>query len=155
MNRKEILKRFGPRLVLVGVLLLLLTPPSRSETNDGPAEPGTEEITPHGTTIPQAAPIVNLLSSIKAGDSGSLKSVWSKRMIERINPEGTEEKWEEVLGEYSDTFEHYYGDFELEDFRFSYEGDEMSGKLITDFKEERVGPLKVIKEGGEWKLDER
>jgi hypothetical protein len=115
----------------------------------------TEKTAQLGTTIPQTAPIVNLLSAIKSGDSAPLKSVWSKRMIERINPEGAEETWEEVLQEYSEVFKHYYGDFELEDFRFSFEGDETKGKLITDFKGERAGDLQIIKEGSEWKMDER
>ena len=79
----KIFKRFGPCLLLVGVLLLVFAPLGLSETNDDPAGPADEEPVSRETTISQAAPMIKLLDAIKEDDSDSLKSVWSKRMIAR------------------------------------------------------------------------
>ncbi len=48
-----------------------------------------------------------------------------------------------------------FGDYQLSDFTFSFEGDDLKGKLALSFKNNRQVELAIVKEDGTWSLDER
>jgi hypothetical protein len=48
-----------------------------------------------------------------------------------------------------------FGDYQLNDFSFTFDGDSEKGKVTLSHKGLEAFPLNVIKEGDTWKVDER
>lgn len=48
-----------------------------------------------------------------------------------------------------------FGDYQITDFTFSFDGDDTRGTLQASFKGRGQFALAVVKERGVWKLDER
>ena len=84
-------------------------------------------------------------------DVGLFKIVFSSRMRIVFAKEG----WEETLKTYVKLFAEEFGDYDLADFEYGYEGDDDHGEVLVSFQGKRHGPLKVIKEDGAWRVDER
>jgi len=100
---------------------------------------------------PQAKPVVNWLQAMKTSNLELFKSVYSQRMQARFENQG----WNESFSKYQHLCRVEFGDFELTDFWFSFEGDEQAGKVKITFKDRLLPPLDVIKDNDEWKINER
>jgi len=49
-----------------------------------------------------------------------------------------------------------YGDYSLDDFRYTFSGDTNSGQVVIIFKGETSSDgFEVVKEGDQWKINER
>ncbi len=103
------------------------------------------------TASPQVKPIADWLDSIKVSNLQLFKSVYSEKMKASLEKRG----WDKVLKEYQDSCEKAFGDYDLTDFRFSFEGDDKSGAVKITFKGEQLPPLSVTKENNKWKINER
>lgn len=101
--------------------------------------------------IPQAEPVISWLMAAKEGDEKRLKTVFSERMRKKFDEEG----WDKVLKTYQQVFEKEFGDYRLEDFAFEYSGGENEGRVSIVYREEKLPGVQVIKEKGNWKVDER
>ncbi|HEX6728988.1 MAG TPA: hypothetical protein VF074_03210 [Pyrinomonadaceae bacterium] len=101
--------------------------------------------------IPQAQPVVSWLMAVREGAEKKLKTTFSERMRKRFDETG----WDEVLKTYQQAFEKEFGDYRLEDFAFEYSGGELEGKVSILYKGKKVPGVRVIKEQGEWRVDER
>lgn len=100
---------------------------------------------------PQVKPIADWLDSIKASNLHLFKSVYSEKMKAGLEKRG----WDKVLKEYQDSCKRAFGDYDLANFGFSFEGDDKSGAVKITFKGEQLAPLSVTKENNEWKINER
>jgi hypothetical protein len=101
--------------------------------------------------IEQAKPIYNLFKSIKKSDFKLFKTVFSPRIRLRFKQEG----WKKIFNSYKNSFKKDFGNFVLDDFAYSYNGNENSGKVSVKFKGQEKGSLLVYKEGNAWKMDEK
>jgi len=108
-----------------------------------------------GDVIPQARPIVRLLKAVKNSDVEALKTVWSEHLISQVNPSGADELWKKILDSYKQVFEKEFGEYEITDFKFEFKGDVEKGKVVIIFRDEKEPDLLVVKEGNEWKVNER
>ena len=106
----------------------------------------------HNSRIPQAEPVVNQLLAAKKSDPELLKSVFSKEVIRRI--ESLDREWPEVLRMYSDLWSETFGDYDVDNFYYRFEGDESKGTVHITYKVELPG-LNVVKEESGWKINER
>lgn len=104
--------------------------------------------------IPEAEPVFNWLKAVKTSDPDLLKTVFSERMIRKFKDKETD--WTELLNIYSGVFSEKYGEYNLEDFSFTFEGGSKSGNVII-FSEVGSSGLTVyvIKEKKGWKVNER
>jgi hypothetical protein len=100
---------------------------------------------------PQVKPIADWLDSIKASNLQLFKSVYSEKMKAGLEKRG----WDKVLKEYQDSCEKAFGDYDLADFGFSFEGDDKAGAVEITFKDKQLPPLSVTKENNKWKINER
>ena len=98
-----------------------------------------------------SAPVVAILEAAKNSDTRMFKEAYSKR----IQQEGQQSDWSKNLEEAKATMKQKFGDYQLSDFGFTFEGDELKGKLGIAFKGRQQFTLAIVKEDGVWKLDER
>ena len=111
------------------------------------AEEMSREVTP------EEKPIVNLFTAVKTQNVKLLESVFSQRMIQKLS---IKPGWDAALKEYTRVFEQEFGDFELKDFAFFFEETKDSkGRITILFKGKNSAALSIIKEGKEWKMDEK
>lgn len=130
--------------------LIVVTPsPSPSKIDDSKA------------VIPQAMPFVTLIKAINLSDPQLLRTAFSPSVIEFYEQRLT---WQGVLNEYTIEFRKRFGEYELDDFTYSFEPAERSnvttdekGTLKFNFKGRKQGGVSVIRKAGslDWKLDER
>jgi len=111
-----------------------------------PSIRGNEDKTPA-----EASPLIALLKAAKASDINSFKDAYSKR----IREDKGQGDWDKNLKEAQGSLKKMFGDYDLKDFSFTFTGDKEKGKVALSHKGKESITLKVIKEGGEWKLDER
>ncbi|GAB7087018.1 hypothetical protein [Marinifilum fragile] len=93
----------------------------------------------------------NWLSGIKNQSfekfkDGYLQDDWDKM---------TKEKKNQLLNRYSKIFDSEFGDYKIEDFNVSFQGNENEGKLIIFFKEKSLPNLMVKKVNNDWVLAEK
>lgn len=100
---------------------------------------------------PEAMPFAKLVLAVKSNDSKALKPLYTARMQAVFENHG----WDEAMKAYREVFTETFGEYTLADFAFTYGGDEESGALHITFRERPMGAMKVKREDGEWKLDER
>jgi hypothetical protein len=124
-------------IVMSGVLGILLAGVARGADDD--------------KTPPQAAPMIALLKAAKATDATSFKNAYCKR----IRDDKDQGDWDKNFKEAQGNLKKYFGDYDLKDFTFKFTGDKEKGKLSVSHKGKEAVLLGVIKEGDEWKLDER
>jgi len=71
---------------------------------------------------------------------------------ELIEKEGT---WDEGLKAYTELFRKEFGEYDLSDFEYSFSGDADAGEVSIVYQGRTLPGLRVVREGGEWKLDEK
>ena len=91
------------------------------------------------------------MGTIQRRDVTAFKNAYSKR----IREDKDQGDWEKNLKEAQAAMKKQFGDFQLKDFGFKFEGDKVKGKVALSHKGKEMFPLAVIKEGGNWKVDER
>lgn len=101
--------------------------------------------------IPQAYPVVALLKAAQEDNLELYKVIYSTNMRSLFQ----EEDWSPSLSRYAQLFEREFGDYALGDFRYSFSGDEDAGEVSILFQGRELRGLKVVREGEQWKLDER
>jgi hypothetical protein len=101
--------------------------------------------------IPQSRPVAVLLKAVKDANTEQLKTAFSENMRRRFDTEG----WEKVLKTYQDAFMKEFGDYKPEDFSYQFAGGENAGSVSIRYRGRTLPALRVIKEGNEWKVDER
>ena len=111
-----------------------------------------------GTSEPQkdkspreAAPLIAVLKAIRTSDLKAFKDAYS----EPIRTDPNQGDWEENLKDAQGNLKKLYGDYELKDFAFTFAGDADKGRVSISYKGKKSLALEVIKEAGEWKLNER
>jgi hypothetical protein len=102
-------------------------------------------------TIPQARPVSLWLQAVKDGDQAQLKTCFSARMQRELEKEG----WDNVMKIYQEVFKSEFGDYRPEDFSFRFQGSESVGTVLISYRGKTFPGLQVIKEGNEWRVDER
>jgi hypothetical protein len=90
------------------------------------------------------------------GDAAALRDAHSKRL--RENAEGKDGirqigNWEDSVREARSNLSRLYGDYRIEDFTFTYAGDDTHGKLTVSHEKQKSFEFKVVLEGDAWKLD--
>lgn len=121
-------------LAVFGVFLSLATP-----------EAQTEEFPP------EAAAVIAVLKAVKESDVNAFKNAYSRQIREDKN----QGDWEKNLKEAKANLQKLYGDYQVGDFTFTYEGGEEKGKVTFTHKTGKELDLEVIKEDGKWKVDMR
>jgi hypothetical protein len=141
-----------------GVLVQMRLDPSdhlpEREGGEDPDQPRQEGETFDGSDA-RARPFVTLLFAAQTGDLNAFKSVYSQGVHQQVRGE---DDWKFGLRAVGAQFKERLGDLKLNDLRFTFKGDESSGRLFLAGNARNAFPgagLKVIKEDGEWKLDEK
>jgi uncharacterized protein YlxW (UPF0749 family) len=98
-----------------------------------------------------SAPMIAILEAAKHSDTTQFREAYSSR----IRQDPGQQDWSKNLQEAQTTLKEKFGDYQLSDFAFSFEGDDQKGKLGVSFKGKQQFALAIVKEGGAWKLDER
>jgi hypothetical protein len=101
--------------------------------------------------IETSAPVVAMLKAAKNADATMFREAYSKR----IRQEDQQADWGKNLHEAQTTLKETFGDYQLGDFTYSFEGNDLQGKLAISFKGKKQFAIAIIKEEGAWKLDER
>ena len=101
-------------------------------------------------TIEQSSPFEKLLTAIQKDSSELFKSAFSSRIITDEN--SNTKTWDDRLEIAQERFTDKFGEFELSDFTYNFNKKE--SKLVIFYKTEEIVQMKVIKENGNWKLDE-
>lgn len=91
-----------------------------------------------------------LLLAAREQDLELFKSAYSMPLRVRLDRLG----WERMLRHYGQSFRRQFGDYSLDDFECSFEGDEARGQVTIVFKGQPLPPLSVVREGEAWKLDQ-
>jgi hypothetical protein len=99
----------------------------------------------------EAAPIIAVLKAIKESDIKAFRNAY----CERIREDKDQGDWEKNLKEAQGNLKKLYGDYDLKEFAFSFDGDADKGKVSITHKGNKSVALRVIKEDGEWKVNER
>ncbi len=99
----------------------------------------------------QAAPIIAVLKAVKAADIKSFRNAYCQRIHEDTN----QGDWEKNLKEAQGNLKKLFGDYELKDFAFTFAGDAYEGKVSIRHKGKKSVALAVVREAGEWKINER
>jgi hypothetical protein len=95
--------------------------------------------------------MVAILEAAKNSNIRMFKEAYSKR----IQQEDQQSDWAKNLQDAKATMNQKFGDYQLSDFKFTFEGDEVKGKLDVTFKGTQQFALAIVREDGVWKLDER
>jgi hypothetical protein len=101
--------------------------------------------------IPQAKPVFAWLQAVKTGDKAQLKALFSQRMQTRHAETG----WDKIMNTYQEVFKAEFGDYKLAEFTFEFKGDDKKGQVFVIHKGKKTPGLRVIKEGADWKVNER
>ena len=102
-------------------------------------------------TPPEAAPVIAVLKAARSSDVAGFKNAYSKR----IREDRGQGDWEKNVKEAQVNMKKLFGDYQLNDFSFTFAGDTEKGKVTLSHKGKEAFPLNVIKEGDKWKVDER
>jgi hypothetical protein len=106
---------------------------------------------PQSPSAATSAPMVAILKAAKNADATVFREAYSKR-IRQDNPQAD---WGKNLHEAQTTLKEKFGDYQLGDFTYSFEGNDLQGKLAVSFKGKKQLAIAILKEEGAWKLDER
>ena len=99
----------------------------------------------------EAAPVIAMLKAAKDSDVAGFKNAYSKE----IREDKGQGDWKKNLQEAQVNMNKLFGDYQLSDFSFRFAGDSKKGKVTLSHKGREAFPLRVIKEGDTWKVDER
>jgi hypothetical protein len=98
-----------------------------------------------------SAPMVAILRAAKSADATMFRDAYSAR----IRREDQQSDWAKNLQAARATMKEKFGDYQINDFTFSFAGEGAKGKLEVSFKGKAQFAITVVKENGAWKLDER
>lgn len=98
-----------------------------------------------------SAPMAAMLQAAKISDAAAFRDAYSKR----IREDNQQSDWGKNLQMAQAALKEKFGDYELTDFTYSFEGDDLKGKLAVSFKGKQQVALAIVKEDDAWKLDER
>ena len=100
--------------------------------------------------IPQSTPFENVLKALTKNKPLLFKNSFSQRVID-----GEEDLtvWAERIEEGQRKFGRRFPDYRIKDFKYGFDAAE--SKLIVYYKGEESFRMKVVKEGGQWKLNEK
>jgi hypothetical protein len=101
--------------------------------------------------IPQAQPVAAFLKAVMDGDQEQMKTVFSENMRRQFDSEG----WDQAMKTYQTLFRKEFGEYKPEDFSFQFKGGESAGTVLITHRGRALPGLRVIKEGNEWRVDER
>ncbi len=101
----------------------------------------------------QAAPVKALFEAIASGDTAKLQRCFTTRVHAKLAAAG----WDKVLAEYRRVFKTFGKDWKPAQFGFRYEGDAKAGKVHVSHPRapSKMTGMRVFREDGQWKLDER
>lgn len=100
---------------------------------------------------PPAAPVIGMLKAVKANDVSGFKNAYSKR----IREDKEQGNWDKNLKEAQAGLKKLYGEYDLKEFTFTFTGDKEKGGVSITHKGKKSIDLGVIKEGKDWKIDQR
>lgn len=137
-----------PKLVsiLATALSIVAAFPTHAE-----AASDAETIARITTKTPPSAPFLALLSAAKLSDVAGMKNAYSQR----IREESARSDWNENLRDAQTSLRKLFGDYQLAQFGFTFSGNTDKGTLSISHNGKQGAALKVVKEGNQWKLDER
>ncbi len=99
----------------------------------------------------EATPVIALLNAVKASDLRGFRNAYSKR----IREDSEQGDWESNFKEAQENIKKMYGDYQLDEFAFTFTGDKERGKVSISHKGKESITLAVVKEDGQWKVDVR
>jgi len=99
----------------------------------------------------EAAPLLAVLEAAKTGDLATFKNAYSRR----IRDDAAQGDWARNLAEAQANLTRMFGDYRLADFAFAFAGGSERGRVTLSYKGQPQFDLAVIREDGNWKLDER
>ncbi len=100
--------------------------------------------------LKQSAPFENILIAMETDSVNLFIQAFSSAVV---NGNYSKELWSARLNEGKDKFEARYGIFQSSDFSYKYK--RKKSKLIIFFKGEEEISMRVIKEKGVWKLNDK
>ena len=98
------------------------------------------------TEVPQSAPFCNMLEAARLSQDARFFECYSSN-VRHLEPDPS------VFAEAQKNLIFQYGNWQVSDFHFTYEGDETRGVLNVFFKNSRNVTLPVVNENGQWKID--
>ena len=113
---------------------------------------GTTLESKHKPIIPEAKPVSDFFSASKTGDIALIKSAYSENMKNRIG--SSDEEWKAFTKKYQDYWPAFFGEYDLNNLHYRFEGNDSKGIIYVTYKVELPG-LMVIKEKSGWKINER
>ena len=99
----------------------------------------------------QVRPVVMLLRAVRNGDREALMRAFCARLRAEFEALG----WAQVLQGYQDGFRQQFGQFELTEFTFAFAGGDDRGQVSITHRGGTLPALAVVREAGEWRLNER
>ena len=95
--------------------------------------------------------MIAMLEAAKHSDTTQFREAYCSRIVQ----ESGQQNWSKNLQEAQTTLKKKFGDYQLSDFAFSFEGDDLKGKLDISFKGKQQFAIAIVKEREGWRLDER
>jgi hypothetical protein len=102
-------------------------------------------------TPAEAAPVIAVLKAVQGADVAGFMNAYSRE----IREDKSQGDWQKNLKEAQVNMKRLFGVYQLDDFSFTFDGNREKGKVTLSHKGKEAFPLNVIKEGNEWKVDER
>jgi len=96
--------------------------------------------------VPQSAPFCNMLEAARLNQDARFFQSFSSKVM-HLDPDPS------TFPEAQKNLRYTYGNWNLSDFHFTYEGGETNGVLNVFYKNRRDVSLPVVQENGQWKLD--
>jgi len=103
------------------------------------------------TAPPEAQPVVVLLEAAKNSNAAAFKNIYSRR----IREDSKQNDWFKNVNQARSNLTRIFGNYALENFSFNFIGTDNEGVVTTLHHGVKSLQFIVIKEGNEWKLDER
>lgn len=88
----------------------------------------------------------DLLDALKNKDQEKFKQLFAQKQVRKLIDNGLEKNFLT----YKQFFYDRYGEFEVSDFHFNYQGSDSAGKLFFFYKHKRKGEKLIIWQHGRW-----
>lgn len=99
----------------------------------------------------QALPVIAMLRAAQAKDAAAFRATYAKRIRD-----GKEQSdWEKNVAEANASVGRLFGGASVDELTFTFTGDADAGKVTIARPSQPPVTLAVVREGTEWKLDER
>ena len=106
------------------------------------------------TPVPvQALPVVGLLRSVKQTDTARFQQCWSEDMAARLGLNDVSAMG--MLERYKAGFTQTFGDYNVDEFLFSFMGTPSAGWVTVKLKNKDLPAIRVVQSGSAWKLGEK